>query len=1079
MTSAGGHEVSLSDKHLALVAYLALEHDRPHDRQRIAELFWPDVTRGRERDNLRLALHKIRGAMGEEATWLHVDRNSLQVTIARGGAHPPGGNPLGLDLDVERLLEGGVTGDHDGTRIPIPAVAPLAPFLPDSLSDLASWWQGWGERVRTAAVTGLGTVGRDALDEGRLDTVHAAADQLVIIDPLAVEGWELHIRGHLRANRSTEAGRLLERFDAQLQEQLGVAAPERLRDLVARAAQRRAEPVHAAPGERSLAQLPLPRPATPLAGRAAELAELQTGMRERLSRLITLVGPGGAGKTRLSLEVATREQHRFGDGAAFVRLDTITDPSAIPSVVGQSLGLSGIATAPDPLERLCQVLAEREVLIVADNLEHLVAAATGQGDVAATVFSTMVRRCPDLVVLATSRLPLGARGERVVPLTGLDTPAEHGGAHTAASVTAVDSAQLLLDRIRRHDRRIEFDETSIRAVSDICNLVGGLPLGLELAASAVRVMTLPEIAETLRTAPRTLPSTRRDGPDRHRDLATIYATTVATLAPADRATLERLAVFVGGFSAEHAGAVADADSDALATLVTSGLLDHQPDGRYRMHELIRQLATAARPDPDDPDDVAARHSRRFLTDLEEAAPALNRAGAGKIVAALDADRGNILAAWSYAVARGWGERLLAASAGLTSWSLSSGLVPEHRSLVMAAAPLATTDVERATWLLREISTIDVYATGAGPIPQLAERIRGLDDGTPQFAELIAKAELERGYSQIEQESRLEEGRAAMLCAADLASGGSPTLRAFIELRLGYQGLDVADFEEALQRMTVALRMFEDEGHLRGVATARKGLAHVHDERFDLWPALQEVSAAEETFAALGNRIWVMYSQELRGTVLTRLGHYDEACEVLEAVVQYFHDQGGAVTAMVTQAWLGVAQIGRGQDDDGFRRLSEGISAMRTSSELNMLRFQLFDFVRALRDRGRRLEADLDVTELIRLNTKMESAVLIAAGRVLRAHVRLPDGITPAVEEDISAGWAAIRDGLVGRLLDPLATLLEAREVLEAMGRTDDAAEALVLARDRLRAVAGRITDADARRRFLQDVPACRAVLAAT
>ncbi|MCA9928513.1 MAG: tetratricopeptide repeat protein [Anaerolineales bacterium] len=307
----------------------------------------------------------------------------------------------------------------------------------------------------------------------------------------------------------------------------------------------------------------LPTPTTPFIGRKNELAQIV----ERLvnGRLLTLLGPGGMGKTRLALEAARQMQATFADGAIFVNLTAVTDPSHIPQAIAQALQtpLSGSAA---PVAQLQRLLRRRHILLLLDNFEQLTEGST--------MLSDLLAAAPRLTLLVTSRERLNLAEEWLFPVPALDE------AVTLFEQTAV--------RVKP-DFDVTGEET---AVSHICQLVGGHPLAVELAASWTRFMPCAQIAAQIEQDLDFLAGGARNTPERHHSLRALFDHSWQLLTPAEQNALAKLSVFRGGFAPEQAAAVAKAGWPILLGLVDKSLVETRGDNRFDLHDLIRQYAAA-------------------------------------------------------------------------------------------------------------------------------------------------------------------------------------------------------------------------------------------------------------------------------------------------------------------------------------------------------------------------------------------------------------------------------------------------------------------------------------------------------
>jgi predicted ATPase/DNA-binding XRE family transcriptional regulator len=381
----------------------------------------------------------------------------------------------------------------------------------------------------------------------------------------------------------------------------------------------RGKPAAKVAGPSSVLEGTLPSPPTPLVGREKELGEIRDLLRDgSVVRLLTLTGIGGVGKTRLAVEVAREAEDLFTDGAAFVGLASLPDPSLVATTLLRSLGLRE-GEGRTPGEALRYHLREKQLLLVLDNLEHLLGAAV---EVAG-----LVEGCPGLIVLATSRAPLRVRGEQEYPVPPLDLPPSTVGP-SEAEVLGVPSGRLFLERARAVSPSFEITEGNAPAVAAICWRLAGLPLALELAAARTRLLEpaalLPRLDRALSTA------WARDLPERQRTMSAALDWSHELLSEPERVIFRRLAVFAGGFTLEAAEEVCafgeiwpEEALELLARLTEQSLVTVNSDAdgtRYGMLEPVRQYALERLEDSGEGAAARERHAEHFVALVESARP---------------------------------------------------------------------------------------------------------------------------------------------------------------------------------------------------------------------------------------------------------------------------------------------------------------------------------------------------------------------------------------------------------------------------------------------------------------------------
>jgi predicted ATPase/DNA-binding SARP family transcriptional activator len=547
----------LPDKRYGLLAYLACS-DSWVARDHLASLFWSDTSTKEAKRNLRGLLQRVHAL-----PWL----TGLETAAP--------GLRWQVKSDVMVFHKALADGDLDEALSLY-----RGPFLPGMESyedtDYAAWLEHERETLRVAwreasmrrarELTGLREFGRAlTLLKQVLKGDEPDEDALVLFLRTAVDaGW------------CEEALQVYRDFVKRLERELGISPSLATQDL-ARALEERKHyllETGQAPSTNPTAFAPnLPMVAASFIGRVAELSEIIDLFSRSDCRLLTLVGPGGVGKTRLALEVAQALVQRYQDGVYFVPLDALPAAEHIPAKLAEVLALS-LQGQDDLLTQVGRFLGRRQCLLVMDNCEHV-----REG---AVYFAELLRACPNLRILATSRERLDLEEEWLLPVQGLAVPANTLYGEEATTSEAV---QLFIERARRVKPDFELT-TALSAIVEVCRLVGGSPLGIELAAVWVRVLPCSDIAREIAANLDFLTSSSRTRTDRHKSLRAVFEHSWKLLSTQEQAVLRKLAVFRGGFRREAATVVAGASLRILAELADKSLLSVGPDGRYDRHPLI-------------------------------------------------------------------------------------------------------------------------------------------------------------------------------------------------------------------------------------------------------------------------------------------------------------------------------------------------------------------------------------------------------------------------------------------------------------------------------------------------------------
>jgi predicted ATPase/DNA-binding SARP family transcriptional activator len=654
-----GIPLALPGKALALVCYLAVT-GTAHPRSALASLLWGERTNERARANLRMTLTDLRRSVGGHlhvttrevgpADGWQVDLAELDDALRHGtgglgdgllaGARAtlldgvevdgaPGFDEwLGLERgEVRRRLQGRLSAQLDGCDDPARALALGRELLALDPFD---------EVAHRAVMTQLASSGRRAAALAQFETCRSVLAEELGVDPSPAT---VALRDQLLRDDAASSSTPPARGDT------AVVAPPASR--VAR------EPARSAG-------------AAPLVGREAELARLRELLLDDACRLVTLLGPGGVGKTRLATAVAASLEGGFPDGAAVAPLASVPDDAghdAIAGIVARALQVPPWhADAPEPLRDL---LAARRQLLVLDDVEHL--------DVSGLV-DTLLRVAPGVTLLATSRRRLGLPEEWLVDVEGLPSPPS-----VVADLERWPAPALFAARVRRARPAFRADDAA-EAVLRICRLVEGLPLALELAADAVRSLGVDGVASAITADLDVLATEHPLVEPRQRRMRSVLDASWQLLDDRQRDQLVACSVFRGGFDAAAASAVAGASPTDLAALVDRSVVQALDGGRFDLHQLVRQYAAGGM--AHGPDGPAARHAAHLASraaalgpDTDELEPDLANLRAATAWLARHGEEGDLhdclSALWELDARRGrFGEALASVEAALTRPTIS-------------------------------------------------------------------------------------------------------------------------------------------------------------------------------------------------------------------------------------------------------------------------------------------------------------------------------------------------------------------------------------------------------------------------
>ncbi|NEK56280.1 XRE family transcriptional regulator [Geodermatophilus sabuli] len=539
---------------------------------------------------------------------------------------------------------------------------------------------------------------------------------------------------------------------------------------------------------------PVPAPPAPVVGRDAERGELAGLLRSGATRLLTLTGPGGVGKTSLALDLARTVAADFPDGVTVVELAAVPEARLVLPTVARALGAP---PAGDLLGSLAALLGSSRRLLVLDNLEHLLDAAA---DVAA-----LLARCPGLVVLATSRAPLRVRAEQDRPVQPLALPTGPGTAAVAAS----PAARLFLDRARATGRAVALTDDTAADVAAICRRLDGLPLALELAAAHARLLSPAALLARLDQA---LASPRsRDLPERQRTMRATLDWSHALLTHDEQVLLRRLSVFAGGFSLAAAEEVAGVGGDVLPAL--AGLVEQSlvlpvegGDPRHRLLEPVRQYAADRLAEAGETGAVADRAADRVVRLAAAARAGLRTSGQARELDRLQAEHGNLAAALSRLVAGG--RPGTAAVVGADTWLYWAlrGNVAEGRSwmeqaLRAAGAALAPAELAALHLALAALrfASGDVPGTaGSADAAARAAQVAGADELRGEALVLAASAAVFVGDDRTATDAVTEATRLGRATGARWVVAHAVTAQAQLLFRAGDLPASAAVLDHAEQ-----------------------------------------------------------------------------------------------------------------------------------------------------------------------------------------------------------------------------------------------------------------------------------------
>ena len=803
------------DKRFCLLAYLAYKADWV-SREQLANLFWSDTDTSSARKNLRHLIGRTRAIdwlTGFDAELEHV-RWQVQTDVG--------------------YFQNALEASSWDEALAFYKGALLDGFQADDSPEFADWLESerasQQERWHTASLKQARVLHDCAAHSQALQILEG----LLKHDPLDENALDFFMRVATQAGQRSTALRTFESFATRLQHELNLPPPTHLEQLAQTLRGQQAIPVMVQTAHKPATTQPLKRPlpmiATAFVGRELVLGELTSLLERHESRLITLVGQGGVGKTRIALQIA-HEQSGHQD-VGFVNLVPLSTPSAIPSAIAETIGLT-FQGKDSSLQQIIKHIDGRRILLVIDNFEHLIAGTPYIGEIR--------RECPNLTLLITSREPLGLLGEQVLPVEAFFVPETKSA--DFLEIQNLEAVQLFSQHARRVRPDFRLDENNIAQVLEICRLVDGLPLAIELAAVWVRALSLTDLAGEIAGSLDVLSSQRLDMVERHRSVRAAFEHSWKLLTVEEQQALRRLSVFRGGISREAVRQAAHIPLPVLGSLIDKSLLGMNTQGRYRRHRLLHQyMQEKLGENPEEASDARTSHGQYYFRLLQKGLEGIRGPNSRMALEELEVEFENIRIAWRWAID---GHRLIFLKAG-------------------AEALMRFFDARG-----RYMEAIDMFG-------EAIAQLEGSD----------AENQATLGTLLIHQ-SKFFERRSQLATAEQLARQGLRLLEPLNERETMIWGLGnlgtiagiKADHDQAIQHREQALLEARALANDRLIAVGLGWVAISEAARGNVPLSTQHYREAIRLFKKLGNHIGALFNLNGLATTLLEAGNLIDACSL--------------------------------------------------------------------------------------------------------------------------------------------------------------------------------------------------------
>jgi serine/threonine protein kinase/tetratricopeptide (TPR) repeat protein len=683
----------------------------------------------------------------------------------------------------------------------------------------------------------------------------------------------------------------------------------------------------------------LPVQLTSFIGRGQEIAEIKQLIDKEECRLITLVGPGGVGKSRLALEVASRNLSDYSGGTYFVPLASVSSPDFILPAIAEALDFSidTHSSVFDAQTQLFDYLEGQTVMLVLDNYEHLIDGTTFLTD--------MLQRAPKIKMLITSRERLNLQGEWIFNLHGLEYP-ENGSTNGGGESSAVE---LFLTRAKNADAKFTLAEDERQHVVHVCQLVEGIPLGIELAAVWISMLSPQEIAVEIEKNIDFLATSMQNVPEKHRSIRAAFDYSWQLLSKEQRLLFSKLSIFRGGFLRQAAEIVAKATTPDLSTMVDKSLLQRNEQGRYQMHELLRQYAEEKLNTYPEGREIRKVHAEYYLGLLNDRSKDL--IGERQIEASAEIldETANFNSALDWEIIHGEAENILTALVTLKDYYFLQGYFEgteafKHLAQIVEnhyhcgydpSKPGSAMYLSALAFQCYFLSFLGAADESNGIIQKI---LPGIMELNLQQEHLICIESL--GINSSMQGDN--EGSERYLKEAKLIGEEKKdyVTLAGSQIWLGWVYYEEGNYELCRQEWLEAQSISSKLNNRLLLAFVQSKLALLEDEIGDYESAVKIQLKARENFKHFDDQAGIGYATSRLSFSLANMGEYNEAKRFGEEGYQSFEEINHRWGVPASLCRIGFAETGLDEDQDAWQHFTEALRLSKQGQILSLVLYSL-------------------------------------------------------------------------------------------------------------------------------------------